>query len=110
MPHYPDEVISYTRDDLLQALADELGSPADDPRILDPYDQIVSEWALTAEDPDAEYARYFRDGPGHRAGPSCRAGLGQGARPVVAGRCAWPGPPERHLRCYRRYPKEGRSY
>ena len=63
MPHYPDEVISYTRDDLLQALADELGSPADDPRILDAYDQIVSEWALTAEDPDAEYARYFRDGP-----------------------------------------------
>jgi hypothetical protein len=62
MPHYPDEVISYTRDDLLQALADELGSPADDPRILDAYDQIVSEWALTAEDPDAEYARYFRDG------------------------------------------------
>jgi hypothetical protein len=63
MPHYPDEVISYTRDDLLQALADELGSPADDPRILDAYDQIVSEWALTAEDPDAGYARYFRDGP-----------------------------------------------
>jgi hypothetical protein len=27
MRHYPDEVISYTRDDLLQALADELGSP-----------------------------------------------------------------------------------
>jgi hypothetical protein len=63
MPHYPDEVISYTRDDLLRALADELGSPADDPRILDAYDQIVSEWALAAEDPDAEYARYFRDGP-----------------------------------------------
>jgi hypothetical protein len=63
MPHYLDEVISYTRDDLLQALADELGFRADAPRILDPYDQIVSEWALTAEDPDAGYARYFRDGP-----------------------------------------------
>jgi hypothetical protein len=40
MPHY-HEVISYTR-------------IPDDPRILDAYDQIVSEWALTAEDPDAE--------------------------------------------------------
>jgi hypothetical protein len=49
----PDEVVSYTREDLLSALADELGSVADDPRILDAYDQIVSEWALTAEDPDA---------------------------------------------------------
>ena len=28
MPHYPDEVVSYTRDDLLQALADELESRA----------------------------------------------------------------------------------
>jgi hypothetical protein len=26
MPHHPDEVVSYTRDDLLQALAGELGS------------------------------------------------------------------------------------
>jgi hypothetical protein len=63
MPHYSDEVTSYTRDDLLQALADEMGSRADDPRILDAYDQIVSEWALAAEDPDAGCARYFRDGP-----------------------------------------------
>jgi hypothetical protein len=63
MRHYPDEVVSYTREDLLQALAEELGSPAVDPRILDAYDQVVSEWTLTAEDPDAEYARYFRDGP-----------------------------------------------
>ncbi|MCU1530712.1 MAG: hypothetical protein JWO49_283 [Arthrobacter sp.] len=62
MPHHPDEVISYTRNDLLQALADELGSTNDDPRILDAYDQIVSEWALSAENPDAEYTRYFRDG------------------------------------------------
>jgi hypothetical protein len=30
---------------------------------LDAYDQIVSEWALTAEDPDAGYARCFGDGP-----------------------------------------------
>jgi hypothetical protein len=58
MRHYPDEVISYTREDLLQVLADELGSEADDPRILDAYDQVVSEWALAAEDPDAAYARY----------------------------------------------------
>jgi hypothetical protein len=30
---------------------------------VDAYDQIVSEWALTAEDHDAGYARYFQDGP-----------------------------------------------
>ena len=63
MPHYPDEAISYTREDVLQSLAETLGSTADDPRIADAYDQIVSEWALHAEDPDAEYARYFREGP-----------------------------------------------
>lgn len=63
MPHYPDEDITCTRENLLQALADELGAPADDPRILDAYDQIVGEWALHAPDPDAEYARYFLDGP-----------------------------------------------
>jgi hypothetical protein len=63
MPHHPDDVISYTREDLLRALADELASPAEDPRIPDAYDQVVSEWTLTAEDPDAGHARYFRDGP-----------------------------------------------
>jgi hypothetical protein len=63
MPHHPDDVIIYTREDLLQALAGELGSPADDPRILDAYDQVVSEWTRTVQDPDAGYARYFRDGP-----------------------------------------------
>jgi hypothetical protein len=76
MPHHPDEVISYMRDDLLQALADEFGSPADAPRTPDAYDQIVSEWALTAEDPDAGYARYFRDGPSPPGGTflPCRTG------------------------------------
>lgn len=63
MPHYPDELISYTREDLLQALAETLGSTADDHRIVDAYDQVVSEWALHADDPEAEYARFFREGP-----------------------------------------------
>ncbi|GAC1375570.1 MAG: hypothetical protein NVSMB43_15100 [Pseudarthrobacter sp.] len=54
VPHNPDEVIRYTREDLLQALADALGSTADDHRIADAYDQIVSEWALHAENPDAK--------------------------------------------------------
>lgn len=63
MPHYPDEAIRYTRDDLLQALAETLGSTPDDPRIVDAYDQIVSEWALHAEDPDSEYNRFFLEGP-----------------------------------------------
>jgi hypothetical protein len=63
MPHYPDEVIRYTREDLLRALAETLGSTPDDPRIEDAYDQIVSEWALHAADPDAEYLRFFGDGP-----------------------------------------------
>lgn len=62
MPHYPDEVIRYTRDEMLQALAEILGSTTDDPRIVDAYDQIVSEWALHADDSDAEYARFFGDG------------------------------------------------
>jgi hypothetical protein len=40
------------------------------------YDQIVSEWALTAEDPDAGYASYFRDGPSPPGGTlsPCRTG------------------------------------
>jgi hypothetical protein len=63
MPHYPDEAIRYTRDDMLQALAETLGSTAGDHRIVDAYDQIISEWALHAEDPDAEYNRFFGDGP-----------------------------------------------
>ncbi|WP_426976474.1 hypothetical protein ACQCSU_17240 [Pseudarthrobacter sp. O4] len=33
------------------------------PRILDAYDQVISGWTLSAEDPDAGYARYFQDGP-----------------------------------------------
>lgn len=44
-------------------VAEILGSTTDDPRIADAYDQIVSEWALQARDPDAEYARFFGDGP-----------------------------------------------
>lgn len=63
MPHYPDEVIRYTREDMLRALAETLGSTPDDPRIVDAYDQIISEWALHADDQDAEYLRFFRDGP-----------------------------------------------
>lgn len=63
MPHYPDEVIRYTRDNLLQALADTLGSTVEDPRIVDAYEQVVSQWALHADDPEAEYARYFQGGP-----------------------------------------------
>ena len=86
MPHHPDEVISYMRDDLLQALADEFGSPADDPRILDAYDQIIS-----GADRGGPRRRVRALLPGrtrrHPAGPSCRAGLGQGARPAVADRC-----------------------
>lgn len=63
MPHHPDEEIRYTREDLLQALAETLGTSADDHRIADAYDQIVSKWSLRAEDPDAEYERFFHDGP-----------------------------------------------
>jgi hypothetical protein len=63
MPHYPDEAIIYTRDDVLQALAEVLGSSATDHRIVDAYDQIVSERALSADDPEAVYARFFLDGP-----------------------------------------------
>ncbi|HEX9088866.1 MAG TPA: hypothetical protein VF867_15215 [Arthrobacter sp.] len=63
MPHYPAEVILYSREDLLQALAETLGSTADDHRIVDAYDQVVSDWALHAEDPENEYARFFLDGP-----------------------------------------------
>jgi hypothetical protein len=63
MPHYPDEVIRYTREDRLRALAETLGSTPDGHRIVDAYDQIVSECALHASDPDIEYSRYFGDGP-----------------------------------------------
>ena len=62
MPHHPDEV-RYTREDLLQTLARVLGSTAEDPRIVYAYDQMISEWAQRAEDPEAESARYFKDGP-----------------------------------------------
>ncbi|MET4144290.1 hypothetical protein [Arthrobacter sp. UYCo732] len=63
MPHYPDDVVRYTRDDILQTLAETLGSTPDDARIVDAYEQIVSEWALHAEDSDAEYMRFFQEGP-----------------------------------------------
>lgn len=63
MPHYPDEVISYTREDMLLALAETLGTSPEDHRIIDAYDQIVSEWAASAADPEEAYARFFRDGP-----------------------------------------------
>ncbi|WP_427007029.1 hypothetical protein [Pseudarthrobacter sp. H2] len=62
MPHYPDEVIRYSRDDLILALAQELCSTAEDPRILDAYEQVIDELAYASFDPDAVYARYFRDG------------------------------------------------
>jgi hypothetical protein len=56
-----DEAISYTRDDVILARAETLGTSPDD-RIVDVYDQIVSEWSLLAEDPEIEYARFFQDG------------------------------------------------
>jgi hypothetical protein len=62
MPHHPDEVTRYSRDDLTLALAQELGSTAEDPRILDAYEQVIDELACASFDPDAVYARYFRDG------------------------------------------------
>lgn len=62
MPH-PDEVIRHTREDLIQALADELGSTPDDDRIHDAYEQVIDELAFASFDPDAVYTRYFRDGP-----------------------------------------------
>lgn len=58
-----DDVIRHTRDDLIQALADELGSTPDDARIHDAYEQVIDELAFASFDPDAVYARYFRDGP-----------------------------------------------
>lgn len=63
MSHYPDEMMSYTREDMLQALAETLGSSPEDHRIVDAYDQVISEWALLAEDPEIEYARFFQEGP-----------------------------------------------
>lgn len=63
MSQHPDEEIRYTREDVLHVLADELGSVAEDYRIIEAYDQLVSEWAQSADDPDAEYARFFQDGP-----------------------------------------------
>ncbi|RKR29806.1 hypothetical protein [Arthrobacter oryzae] len=58
-----DDVIRHTRDDLIQALADELGSTPDDPRIHDAYEQVIDEIAFASFDPDEVYSRYFRDGP-----------------------------------------------
>ncbi|WP_427019294.1 hypothetical protein ACQCSX_22275 (plasmid) [Pseudarthrobacter sp. P1] len=63
MPQQPDESMRHTRDDLIQELADELGSTADDDRIQDAYEQVIDEFALASFDPDAVYGRYFRDGP-----------------------------------------------
>jgi hypothetical protein len=63
MQNHPDEVISYTREDMLQALAATLGTSPEDHRIVDAYEQIISEWSVAAEDPEAEYARFFQDGP-----------------------------------------------
>lgn len=63
MPNQPHELVRHTREDMLEALAHALGSAADDHRIADAYDQIISEWSLRTDDPDAEYARFFQDGP-----------------------------------------------
>ena len=62
MPH-DDGVIRHTRDDLIQALADELGSTPADERIHDAYEEVIDEVAFASFDPAAVYARYFRDGP-----------------------------------------------
>ena len=58
-----DETVRYTRGDLIQALADELGSTPDDARIHEAYEQVVDEMAASSFDPGAIYKRYFRDGP-----------------------------------------------
>lgn len=63
MPQLPDEIIRHTREDLIQALADELGSTPTDDRIQDAYEQVIDELAFASFDPDAVYGRYFRDGP-----------------------------------------------
>ncbi|WP_427174628.1 hypothetical protein [Arthrobacter sp. 92] len=63
MPQHPDDVIRHTREDLIQALAEELGSTPGDDRIQDAYEQVIDDLAFASFDPDAVYARYFRDGP-----------------------------------------------
>jgi len=63
MPQNPDDVIRHTREDLIQALAEELGSSTGDDRIHEAYEQVIDDLAFASFDPDAVYARYFRDGP-----------------------------------------------
>lgn len=62
MTQSTEEVNIYTRDDMLQALAETLDSSPDDHRIADAYDQVISERSLLAADPEAEYSRFFQDG------------------------------------------------
>jgi hypothetical protein len=62
MPRYPDEDLKYTRYDLMAALAAILGSTPEDARIIEAYEQMVSEWVLNADDQDTAYAAYFQSG------------------------------------------------
>ncbi|MFH5877416.1 hypothetical protein [Arthrobacter sp. NA-172] len=60
---YIENHLKYTMEDLLGALASDLGCSADDPRILDAYDELISGWARESADPDAAYNSFFRPGP-----------------------------------------------
>ncbi|MBT8163833.1 MULTISPECIES: hypothetical protein [Arthrobacter] len=55
--------LKYTRDELLLALANDLGCSADDPRIADAYDDLATSWAQGSPDPVATYNGYFGQGP-----------------------------------------------
>ncbi|MEZ2388845.1 hypothetical protein AB6813_04740 [bacterium RCC_150] len=54
--------LKYTRDELLLALAKDLGCNADDPRIVDAYDDLATTWAQGSPDPAAMYDSYFGQG------------------------------------------------
>jgi hypothetical protein len=57
-----DEIVRHTREDLIQALADELGSTPGDARVHDAYEQVVDELAEVSFDPGSIYSRYFGEG------------------------------------------------
>ncbi|MBT1001791.1 hypothetical protein KIH31_04175 [Paenarthrobacter sp. DKR-5] len=57
------DIVAYTREDLHAVLAAQLGTFAGDGRIRALYEEMISEWVQTSDDPGGEYARYFDGGP-----------------------------------------------
>lgn len=63
MPNDVDKTVMYTRHDLQDAIARELGVGVTDHRVDATYTDMIYDWVATASIPEDGYGAFFSDDP-----------------------------------------------